>query len=76
MEQISEEYVTNKPNDRKVRKHWQQLVAKRLWEKFDNVVILEEQKRAEKDPFLLGLLERIRNGLIRWLANAERHGHP
>ena len=37
-------------------------MAKRLWEKFNNVVILEEQKRAAKDPFLLGLLERIRNG--------------
>src|ERR1700722_16102597 len=37
-------------------------MAKRLWEKFNNVVILEEQKRAAKDPFLQGLLERIRNG--------------
>ena len=62
MEQICEEHFKNKPNDRKVQRHWRQLVAKRLWEKFDNVVILEEQKRAEKDPFLLGLLERIRTG--------------
>jgi len=37
-------------------------MAKRLWEKFNNVVILEEQKRAAKYPFLQGLLERIRNG--------------
>ena len=45
----------------KVQRHWRQLMGKRLWEKFDNVVILEEQKRAAKDPFLQGLLERIRN---------------
>jgi hypothetical protein len=62
LEQICEEHIRNKPNDRKVQRHWRQLVAKRLWEKFNNVVILEEQKRAEKDPFPLGLLERIRNG--------------
>jgi hypothetical protein len=37
-------------------------MAKRLWEKFNNVVILEEQRRAAKDPFLQGLLEQIRNG--------------
>ena len=36
-------------------------MGKRFWEKFDNVVILEEHKRAAKDPFLQGLLERIRN---------------
>ena len=36
--------------------------AKRLWEKFDKVIVLEEQKRAQGDPYLLGLLERIRNG--------------
>jgi hypothetical protein len=62
MEQIAEEYVKKRPNDRKVQKHWRQLMAKRLWEKFNNVIILEEQKRAAKDPFLQGLLERIRNG--------------
>ena len=62
IEQITEEDMKNKPNDRRIRKHWQQLMAKRLWEKFDKVVILEEQKRAQGDPFLLGLLERIRNG--------------
>jgi hypothetical protein len=33
MEQICEEYVANKLNDREVQKH------SRLWEKFDNVVI-------------------------------------
>ena len=62
MEQITEEHVRNRPNDRKLQKHWRQLMAKRLWEKFNNVVILEEQKRAAKYPFLQGLLERIRNG--------------
>ena len=61
MEQITEEHVKNRPNDRKVQRHWRELMGKRLWEKFDNVVILEEQKRAAKDPFLQGLLERIRN---------------
>jgi PIF1-like helicase len=62
LEQITEEHVKRRPNDRKVQKHWQHLMAKRLWEKFDKVVILEEQKRAQGDPFLLGLLDRIRNG--------------
>jgi len=62
MEHITEEHVRNRPNDRKLQKHWRQLMAKRLWEKFNNVVILEEQKRAAKYPFLQGLLERIRNG--------------
>ena len=46
----------------RVMKQWQQVQAKRLWEKFDNVILLEEQKRAQGDPYLLGLLERIRNG--------------
>ena len=59
MEHITEEHVRNRPNYRKLQK---QLMAKRLWEKFNNIVILEEQKRAAKDPFLQGLLERIRNG--------------
>ena len=60
MEHITEEHVRlNRPNDRKLQK---QLMAKRLWEKLNNIVILEEQKRAAKDPFLQGLLERIRNG--------------
>jgi len=43
-------------------KQWQQVQAKRLWEKFDKVIVLEEQKRAQGDPDLLDLLERIRNG--------------
>jgi PIF1-like helicase len=62
IERVTEEDVRNKVNDRKVQRHWRQLKAKKLWEKFDKVVILEEQKRAQGDPFLLGLLERIRNG--------------
>jgi len=55
IERITEEDVRNKPNDRKMQRHWWQLMAKRLWENFDNVV-----KRAQGDPFLFGLLERIR----------------
>src|SRR6266516_1755230 len=51
------------PNDKRVMKRWQQVQAKRLWEKFDEVIVLEEQKRAQGDPYLLGLLERIRNGM-------------
>jgi hypothetical protein len=62
IERITEEDFRNKANDRKMQRHWRQLTAKKLWEKFDKVVILEEQKRAQGDPFLLGLLERIRNG--------------
>jgi PIF1-like helicase len=55
IEQITEENVRNKP---KVQRHWRQLMANRLWEKFDKVVvILEEQKTAQGDPLLLGLLE-------------------
>jgi hypothetical protein len=44
IEQITEEDVRNKPNDKRVRRRWQQLMAKRLWEKFDKVV------RAQGDP--------------------------
>jgi hypothetical protein len=50
------------PNKKRVMKQWQQVQAKRLWEKFDKVIVLEEQKRAQGDPYLLDLLERIRNG--------------
>ena len=40
----------------------QQIQAKKTWEMFTCVVILEEQKRAEGDEELIGLLERIRTG--------------
>jgi hypothetical protein len=32
IERITEEDVRNKPNDRKMQRHWRQLMAKRLWE--------------------------------------------
>jgi hypothetical protein len=57
-----EEQLRREPSNRGTRKRWEQLQAKRLWEKFDKVIVLEEQKRAQSDPYLLGLLERIRNG--------------
>jgi hypothetical protein len=65
IEQVTEEHVRNKANNKRVKRvqtDWGQLKAKQLWDKFDNVVVLEEQKRAQGDPYLLGLLERIRNG--------------
>src|SRR6266516_4568489 len=37
------------PNDKRVMKQWQQVQAKRLWERFDKVIVLEEQKRAQGD---------------------------
>ncbi|KAH8659685.1 PIF1-like helicase-domain-containing protein [Ilyonectria robusta] len=49
-------------SDRATQYRWQQIQAKTTWELFTNVVILEEQKRAEGDKELIGLLERIRTG--------------
>jgi hypothetical protein len=59
---MAEPQLARVPNDKKVMKQWQQVQAKGLWEKFDKVIVLEEQKRAQGDPYLLDLLERIRNG--------------
>jgi hypothetical protein len=49
-------------SDRATQYRWQQIQAKTTWELFTSVVILEEQKRAEGDEELIGLLERIRTG--------------
>ena len=43
IERITEEDVRNKANDRKVQRHWRQMMAKKLWEKFDKVVILKRR---------------------------------
>jgi hypothetical protein len=73
IERITEEDVRNKANDRKVQRHWRQMMAKKLWEKFDKVVILEEQKRAEKStrrPFPA----RPARADTKWPTNAGRYG--
>jgi hypothetical protein len=49
-------------SERATQYRWQQLQAKKTWEMFTSVVILEEQKRAEGDEELIGLLDRIRTG--------------
>ena len=62
MDRYAEAQWQRATNNKRALQQWQQLQAKRLWEKFDNIVVLQEQKRAQGDPYLLGLLERIRNG--------------
>ena len=50
------------PSDRATQSRWQQTQAKRVWQEFTSVVMLEEQKRAQGDAYLLGFLERFRSG--------------
>ncbi|KDN72074.1 putative conserved hypothetical protein [Colletotrichum sublineola] len=50
------------PSNRGVERGWKEAEAKKLWQGFTNVVMLEEQKRAEGDTYLLGFLERLREG--------------
>ncbi|KAF6786401.1 DNA repair and recombination protein, partial [Colletotrichum musicola] len=47
-------------SQRSLDKRLKETEAQKLWLQFTNVVMLEEQKRAEGDAYLLGLLERIR----------------
>jgi hypothetical protein len=49
-------------SERATQYRWQPIQAKKTWEMFTCVVILEEQKRAEGDEDLIGMLERIRTG--------------
>lgn len=53
---------SSKPNDKTTQRRWKEAEAKKLWQGFVNVVILEEQKRAQGDPYLLGFLQRLRDG--------------
>ncbi|KAF6795842.1 DNA repair and recombination protein [Colletotrichum musicola] len=48
--------------DNTTTKLWQESEARRLWQAFNHVVMLEEQKRASADDFLQGFLERLRSG--------------
>ncbi|GJC89504.1 hypothetical protein ColLi_12342 [Colletotrichum liriopes] len=50
------------PGGRAAERRWREAEAKKLWQGFTNVVILREQKRAQDDPYLLGFLERLRDG--------------
>ncbi|GKT61135.1 putative conserved hypothetical protein [Colletotrichum tofieldiae] len=50
------------PKTRAVERRWKESEAKKLWQGFTNVVMLDEQKRAEGDEYLLGFLERLREG--------------
>jgi hypothetical protein len=50
------------PSDRATQSRLQQTQAKRLWQGFTSVVMLKEQKQAQRDACLLGFLERFRSG--------------
>ncbi|KAL4403586.1 hypothetical protein CABS03_15038 [Colletotrichum abscissum] len=53
---------STRSSSRAAERRWKESEAKKLWQGFTNVVMLEEQKRAEGDTQLLGFLERLREG--------------
>ncbi|KAL0932537.1 DNA repair and recombination protein [Colletotrichum truncatum] len=50
------------PGSKAIERRWKEAKAKELWQGFTNVVVLDEQKRAEGDAYLLGFLKRLREG--------------
>jgi ATP-dependent DNA helicase PIF1 len=61
-QRIAAAATSAKPSCRATERRWKEMEAKKLWGRFTNVVMLEEQKRAQGDTYLLGLLERLREG--------------
>ncbi|KDN61753.1 putative conserved hypothetical protein [Colletotrichum sublineola] len=61
-ERIATVTGSGRPRSQGVERGWKEAEAKKLWQGFTNVVMLEEQKRAEGDAYLLGFLERLREG--------------
>jgi hypothetical protein len=62
VERLTAAQVEKRRGEKNLQQRWERAQAKELWQRFTSVVLLDEQKRAQGDPYLLGFLERLRAG--------------